>query len=232
MSKPEAISVVRTLPKKLDLIGFAIFAPAAIQLLLALQYGGNQFAWNSAAVIGLFCGAGATFIVFLAWDYYKGDAAMIPLSMIRKRTVWSSCLVYGFLMSQMFCTSYYLPIYFQGVKGVSPTLSGVYLLPSILSQLFLAVGSGTLGKYISPPSIVGVIDNQTVGKLGYYLPLSLISAVFIAIGNGLLSTLAPGTSTAKWIGYQILLGAGSGAGLQMVGLTLFFCSCLSSCCVC
>ena len=162
MPKLKAISVVRTLPTKLDLIGFAIFAPAAIQLLLALQYGGNQFAWNSSTVIGLFCGAGATSLVFLAWDYYKGDAAMIPLSMIRKRTVWSSCLVYGFLMSQLFCTSYYLPIYFQGVKGVSPTLSGAYLLPSILSQLFLAVGSGTLGKDIYSSRIVKVADDRTV----------------------------------------------------------------------
>ena len=157
--KPKAMSVVRTLPTKLDLIGFAIFAPAAIMLLLALQYGGNQFAWNSSTVIGLFCGAAATFIVFVAWDYYKGDAAMIPLSMLRKRIVWSSALVYGFLMSQMFCTSYYLPIYFQGVKGVSPTLSGVYLLPSILAQLFLAIGSGTVGKYFYHLEIVGVVDD-------------------------------------------------------------------------
>lgn len=222
MPKLKAISVVRTLPTKLDLIGFAIFAPAAIQLLLALQYGGNQFAWNSSTVIGLFCGAGATSLVFLAWDYYKGDAAMIPLSMIRKRTVWSSCLVYGFLMSQLFCTSYYLPIYFQGVKGVSPTLSGAYLLPSILSQLFLAVGSGTLGKDIYSSRIVKVADDRTVGKLGYYLPFSLISAVLIAIGNGLISTFTPDTSAGKWIGYQIILGAGTGGGLQMVGFTLSF----------
>lgn len=73
---------------------------------------------------------------------------MIPLSMIRKRTVWSSSLVYGFLMSQMFCTSCYLPIYFQGIKDVSQTLSDVYLLPSMLSQLFFAIGSGMLGMYI------------------------------------------------------------------------------------
>ncbi|KAL9639043.1 MAG: hypothetical protein Q9164_001178 [Protoblastenia rupestris] len=196
--KPRALSVVKNLHKKLDLIGFAIFAPAAIQLLLALQYGGNQYAWNSSTVIGLFCGAVATTVLWTAWDYYKGDEAMIPLSMLRKRVVWSSCLVYGFLMSQMFTTSYYLPIYFQGVKGVSPTLSGVYLLPMILAQLFCAVGSGTL-----------------VGKLGYYLPVSLFGAVLIAIGNGLVATFDPGTSTGKWIGYQIILGAGSGGALQM-----------------
>ncbi len=87
---------------------------------------------------------------------------MIPFSMIRKRPVWSSCLVYGFLMSQLFTTSYYLPIYFQGVKGVSPTLSGIYLLPSILSQLFLAIGSGILGKYIYHPGMVGI---ATIGQL-------------------------------------------------------------------
>jgi hypothetical protein len=140
------MSVIRTLPAKLDLIGFALFAPAAIQLLLALQYGGIKFAWNSAQIIGLFCGAGGTFIVFLAWDYYKGDAAMIPFSMARKRTVWASCLTYGFFLGQLFCVSYYLPIYFQGVKGVSPTMSGVYVLPSVLSHVFAAVASGMLGE--------------------------------------------------------------------------------------
>ena len=140
------MSVIRTLPAKLDLIGFALFAPAAIQLLLALQYGGIKFAWNSAQIIGLFCGAGGTFIVFLAWDYYKGDAAMIPFSMVRKKIVWASCLTYGFFLGQLFCVSYYLPIYFQGVKGASPTMSGVYVLPSVLSHVFAAMASGMLGE--------------------------------------------------------------------------------------
>jgi len=140
------MSVIRTLPAKLDLIGFAIFAPAAIQLLLALQYGGITYPWNSAKIIGLFCGAGGAFILFLAWDYYKGDAAMIPFSMVRKKTVWASCLTYGIFMGQLFCVSYYLPIYFQGVNGVSPTMSGVYVLPSVLSHAFAGIISGILGE--------------------------------------------------------------------------------------
>ena len=154
-AKPQALTVLRALHKKLDFIGFAIFAPAAIQLLLALEYGGNQYAWNSSVVIGLFCGAGATALIWIVWDYKKGDNALIPLPMLRKRIVWSSSLVYGFLMSQMFTTSYYLPIFFQGVKGVTPTLSGVYLLPMILAQLFSAVGSGALGKCSFSLEIVG-----------------------------------------------------------------------------
>jgi Fungal trichothecene efflux pump (TRI12) len=142
------MAVARTLPSKLDLIGFAIFAPAAIQLMLALEYGGITFPWNSAQVIGLFCGAGGTFIIFLAWNYYKGDEAMIPFSMVRKRIVWASCLTYGLFMGQLFCVSYYLPIYFQGVKGASPTLSGVYVLPGVISHVISGISSGILGKLL------------------------------------------------------------------------------------
>jgi hypothetical protein len=55
-----------------------------------------------------------------------------------------------------------------------------------------------------------------VGKLGYYLPWSLASAVLVAIASGLMSTFTPDTPTAKWVGYQILVGIGRGCGLQMV----------------
>jgi len=56
--------------------------------------------------------------------------------------------------------------------------------------------------------------------VGYYLPITLVGGVLIAIGNGLISTFEPGTSVGKWIGYQILLGAGTGGALQTVGTAL------------
>lgn len=216
--KAKFSEAIRTLPGKLDLIGFALFAPSAIQLLLALQYGGNEFTWHSSQVIGLFCGAAATFILFLVWDYCKGDAAMIPFSMIRIRVVWSSCLAYGLLMGQIFCASYYLPIYFQGVKGVIPLMSGVYVLPSILGHLFVALVSGKIGswRHLSLLEKEKAVDNDLVERVGYYLPIIVISASLMVVANGLLSTLTPWTSTGKWIGYQILLGVARGLGLQVV----------------
>ncbi|TQB73264.1 hypothetical protein MPDQ_006009 [Monascus purpureus] len=198
LPKPKGISVVHIILRKLDLVGFVLFAPAAVQFLLALQYGGNKYAWNSSVVIGLFCGAGATFVCFILWEWYKGDDAMIPYSMICRQTVWTSCVVYGFLMATLLVASYYLPIYFQAIKGVNAMLSGVYILPSILSQSALAIISGAL-----------------VGRFGYYLPWSLAGGIVSSVGNGLLTTFTPSTSVGKWIGYQILLGAGRGAGLQM-----------------
>lgn len=150
LAKPPWQSVLRALPAKLDLVGFGIFAPAALQLLLALQYGGIVFPWDSPRVVGLFCGAGAAFLLWVAWDWRRGDTAMIPLSMAKRRVVWSGCLTYGFFLSQMFTVSYYLPIYFQAIKGASPTLSGVYILPLVLPHVLFSFLSGVLGQYHLP----------------------------------------------------------------------------------
>lgn len=144
--KERFLVAIRALPGQLDLPGFVLFASSAIQLLLALQYGGNQFAWNSSQVIGLFCGASATFLIFVLWDYRQGEKAMIPFSMIRQRIVWSSSLSYGLLLSQVFCVSWYLPQYFQGVKNASPLMSGVDILPSILAHFCVATISGKISK--------------------------------------------------------------------------------------
>ena len=103
--KPPPRTVLPTLHKKLDLIGFSIFAPASVMLLLAVQWGGNTYAWNSSIVIGLICGAVATAIVWGFWNYYKKDDAMIPFSMVRKRHVWMSCVVGGFLSAGMITNS-------------------------------------------------------------------------------------------------------------------------------
>lgn len=52
-------------------------------------------------------------------------------------------------------------------------------------------------------------------KIGYYVPFIYLAVILAPIGAGLLTTLQPGTSTAKWIGYQILFGFGSGCGFQL-----------------
>ena len=147
--RPPPISILRSLHSSLDLLGFAIFAPALIMLLLALQWGGTKYAWSSSQTIGLFCGAGTTFIVFLLWNFHKGDAAMLPVSIACRRTVWISCIVYGLFMGNLYTASYWVPVYFQGVKGASPTMSGVYILPMIIAHIFAALASGPIGEYVS-----------------------------------------------------------------------------------
>ena len=189
------MEVIRDIHHKLDLIGFALFAPAVIMLLLAMLWGGNDYAWDSATVIGLFCGFGGLFIVWGVWNWYKKDDALIPISMITRTTVWSGCVVVGCLMAALYIAAYYLPIYFQSVYGASPTMSGVYLLPNIIAALLAAVIAGKL-----------------VGMIGYYTPFSILAAILMSIGLGLCGMLGVHSSTGDWVGFQILFGAGRGMG--------------------
>ncbi|KAK2059573.1 major facilitator superfamily transporter [Colletotrichum caudatum] len=186
-------------PRHLDLPGFVLFAPAAVMFLLALQFGGNDYPWDSSVVIGLFVGAGVAAALFVYWEHRLGDdEAMIPLDLFKSRIIWTSCAFGAASFSVTITSSYYLPLYFQSVKGATPFEGGRDFLPTILSQLVFAVVSGAL-----------------VGRLGYYLPWVIFGSIVTTIGSGLVSTWTPHTSSATWIGYQILMGAGRGSNMQM-----------------
>jgi hypothetical protein len=133
----------------LDLIGFFFFAPASIQFILALEWGGIRYPWHSTTIIGLLCGSFGTLLVFIAWEYRMGGKAMIPLSIIRRRVVWSSCINFACFMGSMLTAIYYLPIYFQAVRSAMPTMSGVDILPSIVSTTIFSILTGALSKSIS-----------------------------------------------------------------------------------
>lgn len=131
---------------ELDLVGFAIVCPAVVMFLLALNWGGNTYPWRSAAIIGLLCGALLAICIFVAWEWHKDRDAMIPLHMLRHRVI-ASCLWTGFLQSGAIVEmTYFLPIWFQAVRGDSATMSGVNLMATVGSQIFFAATTGLLGK--------------------------------------------------------------------------------------
>ena len=204
MPKQPPLAVVRQLHRHLDLVGFALFAPAVVMLLLAMQFGGNQFAWHSSQVIGLFVGSGVAFIVWLTWNYRKGHDALLPLPIVRRRSVWMSGVYYSSMAIGLVGSSYFLPIYFQAVKGVNAIMSGVYMLATILPQVLGSVTGGLL-----------------VSRVGYIPPFAVFGAVLFSIGSGLYTLLQPGTSEANWVGFQIISGFGRGLGFQMVSVFFF-----------
>ena len=144
--KPVKGNIKAIVTEELDLVGFFLFAPACIMVLFALIWGGNEYPWNSSVVIGLFCGAFGTFVVFGAWEISRGDKAMIPPSIARNPLVmwggYTSFLQTGALL----LLSYYLPLWFQAVKEASPVLSGVMVLPTAISQSIAGITAGKLGK--------------------------------------------------------------------------------------
>ena len=135
--------------KKLDLVGCALFIPAIVMLLLALEWGGNKFAWKSATIIGLFIGSVGDFAVFLVWEYFQGDEAMIPFSIFNNRSVVAGCIFAYMNMGSLGLVPYYLPEWFQIVKGASPQHSGVLMLPGVGAQVFSSIICGIVGKLLS-----------------------------------------------------------------------------------
>lgn len=146
VEKEKTWAVFGKLHRILDLVGFCLLTPAMIMLLLALQWGGVQYPWSSSRIIGLFCGAGATFIVWCFWNHHMADRGLLPFTILKRRVVYMSGINYTFLLATMYGGLYFLPIYYQAVRGVNAITSGVYLLPLILPQILAAVIGGTAGK--------------------------------------------------------------------------------------
>jgi hypothetical protein len=152
--------------KRLDLPGFALFTPACMMVLLALGWGAVTYAWNSAIIIGLFCGGGAAAILFLAWERRQGDVAMMPLGMLRKRVIYSAAITTTLSQGSLLVITYYLPVWFQVVKYASPTMGGIYYLPSV----GFMVGSMLTGDLSTFPSALPTfyfhyhIKNNTDGQ--------------------------------------------------------------------
>lgn len=184
--------------KQLDLIGASLLIPAIICLLLALQWGGNKYPWNNSRIIGLFVGFGLLVILFAASQLYLGEKATLPPHILKKRTVLAASLFALFFGGAFFLLVYYVPIYFQSVKGSSAMKSGIQLLPLMLATVVSSVAIGGM-----------------ITAAGYYTPFLIASTAIAAIGTGLITLFDVDMSNGKWIGYQIVTGAGVGAGFQV-----------------
>lgn len=131
--------------RQIDFTGFVIFAAACVLFLMGLEYGGTTYPWSSSVVIGLLCGGVAMYAIFVGWSIYMDEEALIPPRIVKDR-INIACGLTGFFQSGgIFTLMYYLPIWFQGIKGASPLMSGVMILPTVISQTLSAFGGGWLG---------------------------------------------------------------------------------------
>ncbi|KAF2035937.1 MFS general substrate transporter [Setomelanomma holmii] len=191
--RPAENESVKDRIKKLDLPGVAIFVPAIFMILLALQWGGITYAWNFSRIIGLFVGAGAVLILFAAYQWRKGDMAMIPRSILTSRTVLLASIAAMWGVGAQSLFSLWMPEWFQVIKGVSPVRSRINLLPAMLAQTVSTIIAGGL-----------------TSPLGNYNPFLLLGSALLSIAAGLFTTMKVATGSPQWIGFQVISGLGGG----------------------
>jgi hypothetical protein len=126
-----------------------------------------------------------------------GEYATIPLRLARQRSTGFASLYAFALSASLFVMMYYIPVWFQAVRGDSATHSGANTLP-----LTMSVVVGTM--------IAGIGTT----KLGYYVPFVYAAVVLGTAGAGSIYTCAVDASTAMTAGYQVVFGLGIGLGLQ------------------
>ncbi|WP_433678291.1 MDR family MFS transporter [Nocardia sp. CA-119907] len=201
------VMAARTLPSVralvrpvIDYAGIALVALGVSALILALEWGGQQYAWGSAVIIGLFVAAAALLAGFVRVEL-RASEPMLPMSLFRNR-VFTVCAVLSFIVGfAMMGAMTYLPTYLQYVDGVSATASGVRTLPMVFGLLLTSMLSGAV-----------------VSRTGSYRYFPIAGSVLIALGLCLMSTM--NTSTGVFLESLYMFVLGSGLGLAMQVLTI------------
>lgn len=190
----------------LDPLGTAVFLPAVVCLLLALQWGGTTYAWSNARIIVLLILFALLISSFILIQHIRKEKATVPLRIVRQRSIAAGMWNQFCSGSAMMIFVYYLPIWFQAIKDVSAVKSGIMNLPLILSLV-----------------VAGIMGGIAVNKMGYYTPFMIVSSVLTAIAAGLITTFTPTTPHQKWIAYQFLFGYGLGLAMQQGSLAAQTC---------
>ncbi len=182
----------------IDYLGTAVLALAATSFILLTSLGGTTYAWNSAPIwsLGIF---GVVLVGVFVLVERKAKEPVLPLHLFRQRA-FSVTSIVGFIIGfAMFGAITYLPAFFQVVRGVSPTLSGVQLLPLMAGLLVVSIGSG-----------------QIISRTGRYRFWPIAGAGFTTLGLYLLSHMGVGTSTVLDSLYMLVLGMGIGGVMQVL----------------
>ncbi|RAV16392.1 MDR family MFS transporter [Paenibacillus contaminans] len=185
--------------QRIDWWGAATLVGSIVCLMFALELGGQEYAWDSTFILGLFAAAAVLLIVFLIVET-KAEEPIISYAMFKNR-LFAASTVTGLLYGAAFITfAMYIPIYIQGVTGGTATNSGLILLPMTLGSVAAAQIGGTLAAKTS------------------YRNVMILSAVVFVLGTFLLSTITPDTS--KWLlsVYMITAGLGVGFSFSVLGM--------------
>ncbi|KAM7223550.1 Major facilitator superfamily domain containing protein [Rhypophila decipiens] len=188
---------LKTLHRKLDPLGFFLFAAATIMLLLVITWGGGHLAWSSPTIIGLLCGGLVVLALFVWSAKVQQDQSLIPPSCFHRRSVFIASFLMFLQGGATQIIPFFLPLWFQAILDDDPSQSAVRLLPSLIAMVLSIITFGAL-----------------VRKLRYVPPWAIIGSMLTAIGSGLLSTLRPDATVGQWLGYQVLTHIGRGIAFQ------------------
>ncbi|KOV62049.1 MFS transporter [Streptomyces sp. MMG1121] len=186
----------------IDYLGIALVAIGASALILATSWGGNEYAWGSGTIIGLFAGGAVALALFCRVET-RAREPMLPMRLFGN-PVFTVCSVLSFIVGfAMLGAMTYLPSYLQYVDGDSATISGVRTLPMVIGLLIASVFSGNV-----------------VSKTGQYRLFPIVGSLVMGVGLYLMSLMGPGTGVVLESLYMFVLGVGIGLSMQVLTIAV------------
>ncbi|RSS24792.1 DHA2 family efflux MFS transporter permease subunit [Streptomyces sp. WAC08452] len=203
------IAAARTIPvvksavrPVIDYLGIALVAVGASALILATSWGGNEYAWGSGVIIGLFAGGLIALALFCRVET-RAAQPMLPMRLF-SNPVFTVCSVLSFIVGfAMLGALTYLPTYLQYVDGDSATVSGVRTLPMVIGLLIASVFSGSV-----------------VSRTGRYRLFPIVGTLVMGVGLYLMSLMGPSTGALLESLYMFVLGTGIGLSMQVLTIAV------------
>jgi EmrB/QacA subfamily drug resistance transporter len=185
-------------PRRLDLLGALLLVSATVSLLMALNWGGIRHPWLSGPVLGLFAASAVLWVLFAA-RMRLAPEPLIPPGVLHNPVVRMGTLSAFFGMGTYIGLTIYLPVYFEAVRGLPASLSGLALIPLMAGTVCGATLSGqTMARvkhYKRLPMAGLLVAMGAAGALaamGRDLPISAVEVLLAVISIGL-GTLLPVT---------------------------------------
>jgi EmrB/QacA subfamily drug resistance transporter len=182
----------------IDYLGTLVLSAAVTSLILLTSLGGTTYPWRSAPIYILGV-AGVLLIGVFVMVERRAAEPILPLHLFKLRT-FSVTSIVGFIVGfALFGAITYLPAFFQVVRGISPTISGLYLLPLMVGLLAVSISSG-----------------QIISKTGKYRFFPIAGTALMTLGMYLLSLMGVGSSTLQDAASMLVLGMGIGGVMQVL----------------
>ncbi|MFF1272769.1 DHA2 family efflux MFS transporter permease subunit [Streptomyces marokkonensis] len=199
------IAAVLHIPRRstrhvIDYLGTFLIASVATCLVLVASLGGNTWAWGSPRIIGLAVLGAVLVVAFVAVERRAAEP-VLPLKLFRVRTFTLSAVISFVIGFAMFGALTYLPTFLQVVHGITPTMSGVHMLPMVAGMLLSSTGSG-----------------QIVSRTGRWKVFPIAGTGVTTLGLLLLHQLDAHSSTAVMSTFFFVFGLGLGLVMQVLVL--------------
>ncbi|KAJ2158402.1 hypothetical protein GGF46_003807 [Coemansia sp. RSA 552] len=189
--------------RRIDYVGMFVLAGGIVMVLLALNFGGQQYSWTSAAVLCLLLFGIVVVGIFVLYEGKVPREPVMPLRLFKNRNVAVALLQNIFVGAAMYGPPYYIPLYFSTVQNSSAIGASLHLLPFLL-----------------PIAIFSIITGLLVSRTGRYREFEWVGGAIATTGICLLMLLDEKSGIGKCVGILIVPGIGLGIMLQPLMLSL------------